>query len=378
MNPGFLFSPQISCFLFLLFSSVWLVSCGLRTAPRFIPEVKSKPTFSDLKIQQRDNRVRLSWRINQTERNQRLMKFGTEQDEEDYFLIQKHLIQLNCRNCEVIELPEERVLFNSDSLVQEANQFYYYMELPETGLYIHQYQLSHRGPDNENMSPAQTVRLKLSNLFPAVPVPKLDIVQIEDESQIVRFPFGKVVLHKKTSVSGKEEKIQLKEIGETEESGELPLQMQPLIETRVFILRLSWPQQLNNSLSGISGEGDSFENQGHYLTHLYRTVNEAKWQETPINSVSASNNYYLDKLKIRIPPPNRPQLADTHPDMFNSKILFYIDLSGEYVDTWRYKMRLVDRFGNESEASETVIFRLPDTSILANSFSKKILVPLAD
>jgi hypothetical protein len=64
--------------------------------------------------------------------------------------------------------------------------------------------------------------------------------------------------------------------------------------------------------------------------------------------------------------------------MFNSKILFYIDLSGEYVDTWRYKMRLVDRFGNESEASETVIFRLPDTSILANSFSKKILVPLAD
>lgn len=378
MNPRFLFSPRITCFLFFLLSIVWLVSCGLRTAPSFIPEVKSKPTFSDLKIQQRDNLVRLSWRINQTERKHRLIKFGAEQDKEDYFLIQKQRIQLDCRDCEAVELPDERILFYSDSMVQEGNQFYYYMELPKTGLFIHQYHLSHLGPDDEILSPVQTVKLKLSNLFPKVPVPKLEIVQIEDESQIVRFPFGKVVLHKKSVLADEDENIQLKKIKETEKSGELALQIQPQIETRTFILRLSWPQLLNKSLRHLKGEGEYFEDQEFYQTFLYRTVNEVKWQETPINSISASNNYYLDELKIRIPPPNRPHLADTHPDMFPAKLLFYIDLSGEYVDTWRYKLRLVDRFGNESAASETVSFRLAVSSVLAKSFGKKILVPLAD
>ena len=75
----------------------------MRTAPVFIPEQKIKQTITDLKVQQRDNRVRLSWKINLTERINRLKKFDLESGENDYFIIHQKLIQLNCRDCEQSE-----------------------------------------------------------------------------------------------------------------------------------------------------------------------------------------------------------------------------------------------------------------------------------
>ena len=81
---------------------------------------------------------------------------------------------------------------------------------------------------------------------------------------------------------------------------------------------------------------------------------------------------------MQIIPLNPPLSADTHPDIFPSRIPFYIDLSVKYVDTWHYKLRLVDRFGNESKASETVSFDLPKSTIFAKNFGKKILVPQTD
>ena len=55
-----------------------------------------------------------------------------------------------------------------------------------------------------------------------------------------------------------------------------------------------------------------------------------------------------------------------HPAISSAKLSFYIDLRGQNGDTWLYKLRLVDRFGNESAASETVNFQSP------------IFVPLSD
>ena len=99
------------------------------------------------------------------------------------------------------------------------------------------------------------------------------------------------------------------------------------------------------------------------------------WPETPINIESSSENYFLDILKMQETPLNPPLSVDTHPDVLPPGLLFYIDLSVKNVDTWRYKLRLVDRFGNESEASESVSFNLPKTTIFAKNFGKKILVP---
>ena len=90
-------------------------------------------------------------------------------------------------------MPDLKVMIPSDSFIQDGNQVFYYLQFPENGLSFHSYQISHFGPDDEIFSKSQSVRLRRSNVFPKLPVPELEIVQVEDQSQILRFPFGKVV-----------------------------------------------------------------------------------------------------------------------------------------------------------------------------------------
>jgi len=71
-------------------------------------------------------------------------------------------------------------------------------------------------------------------------------------------------------------------------------------------------------------------------------------------------------------------MADTHPDISPPILSFYIDLHGKKRDTWLYNLRLVDRFGNESAASETIKFQSLETMILGQNFGQKIFVPLSD
>jgi len=350
----------------------------MRTAPVFIPEQKAKQTITDLKVQQRDNRVRLSWGINQTERINRLKKVDLESRKGDYFLIHQKLIHLDCRDCEPKELPDLKVMIPSDSLIQDGVQVFYYLQFPDNGLKTHSYQISHYGTDGELFSQSSSVRLSRSNVFPKLTAPKLEIVQIEDQSKILRFPFGKVVHHNKIKIGDGLKIEQLKETEKKVKSEEITLQIQPQTEFRSLTLKISWPQLLNQSLKGFTGEGDFFEGQELYRNHLYRTQNRERWSETPINIKSTSENYFLDVLKMQIIPLNPPLSVDTHPDILPSKIPFYIDLSVKYVDTWHYKIRLVDGYGNESEASESVSIVMPKTTIFANNFGKKILVPHTD
>lgn len=350
----------------------------MRTAPVFSPEAKAKKTIMGLKVQQRDSRVRLSWKINKTERNNRLEKFEEQLEGGDYFIIHQKLIKLDCTDCDSAELNELKVMIPSDSMIQDGNQIFYYLKLPENGLNIYSYQISHFGPDDEIFSKSKSVSLRRSNVFPKLPVPELHIVQIEDRSQILRFPFGKVVQHKKIEIYDGRENEQMKLTENKENSEEPTIQIKPQTEFRAFTLKISWPRILNQSLKGFTGKGDYFEEQELYRSYLYRTQDRERWPETPININSALGNNFLDMLIMRIFPLNVPFSADTHPDVFPSRILFYIDLSVKYVDTWHYKIRLVDRFGNESESSETVSFEFPKTTIFAKNFANKILVPHTD
>ena len=72
----------------------------MRTAPVFIVEQKANETITNLKVQQRDHRVRLSWEINQTERSNRLKKNNLKSGERDYFIIHQKMIQLDCKDCD--------------------------------------------------------------------------------------------------------------------------------------------------------------------------------------------------------------------------------------------------------------------------------------
>jgi len=347
----------------------------MRTAPVYIPERKLKQTISDLKVQQRDNHVRLSWEINQNERIKRLKNFDFEYEEEDYFIIHQKIINLDCRECESKKLKDLKVINNSNQLIKDGDQVFYYLRVPKKSLKIHYYQISHYGPEGEIFSQSQSVRLRRSNIFPKLPIPELEIVQIEDQSQILRFPFGKVVQRKKIEIVDRLKNVKLKETEKKEKSEETNQKINHQTEFRSFTIRISWPRILNQSLKGLKGKGDYFEGQELFRNHLYRSRNTEMWPETPINIQSSSDNYFLDIHKMQVIPLNPPLSGDTHPDVFPFGILFYIDLSVKYVDTWHYKYRLVDSFGNESEASESVSFNLPKTTIFAKNFGEKILVP---
>ena len=443
-------------FLLFLFSSGWLVSCGLRTAPHNLPEAEAKPrsTFTDLKVQQLDKRIRLSWIINETERayafskwyedpydneserseifgqanihyqmlKARLPKTGvdvlskwfednydnniernealsmwykdqydngtektdafnkldTNQNLQDYFLIQEQKLKIGCRDCEIEKMPALRILFSSNSFIREGKRLYYYLDLPKNDLNLREYEVSHLGPDDEILSPVQTVKFRQSNLFPKVPVPNLQLVQIEDENQIMRFAFGKVVLKKITVVDDEPEKLLEQKKDKAENPETFIPNKQQQIESRTFVLKLSWPILSYKGSKRLKGKGDYFEGQEYFKVNLYRTLSGEDWPETPINVKTIPNNHYLDRPKYFIPPATYPHMTDTHPDISPPKLSFYIDLHGQKRDTWLYNLRLVDRFGNESAASETIKFQSLETMILGQNFGQKIFVPLSD
>ena len=115
MNYFFTFNLGKFHFVSFLFCCGWLVSCGLRTPPHNFPEVIPKSSFTNFKVQQRDQRIRLSLTINETERKNALMKLDDELDQQDYFLIQEQKLKIGCRDCEIEKMPALRILFSSDS-----------------------------------------------------------------------------------------------------------------------------------------------------------------------------------------------------------------------------------------------------------------------
>ena len=357
-------------YFYLLISSGWLASCGLRTTPRNLPEIKQKSTFSDFKVQQRGERLRLSWVINEKERSAVLNKYAEIPEMQEYYLLKESKIPLECPACDAEELPPLRILFSSKSIIREGNHWYYYSVLPDNDLYLQQFELSHVGPDDEILSAVKTVKFRQNKLFPKVPAPNLKIIQIEDEKQTLRFAFGKVVLTKKIILDDDPVKLQPRKKTETDGSEPNLPDIQPETRARTFIMRISWPQINDKGLKRLHGQGSYFAEQQNFPVNLYRILRGEKWPETPINSKSSPNNYYLDKLKLQIYQVIRQQLKDHHPDNSSVKLPFYVDLRGQNADTWLYQLRLVDRFGNESSASETISVHLPEIKIYGKIFSE--------
>ena len=357
-------------FFYLMILCGWLASCGLRTAPRNLPEIKQKSTFSDFKVRQRGERIRLSWKINEAARKNALKNFDVNSGLKDYFLIRVHQIPLDCMACETVLRAPLRVLFSSSAIIRDGNHLYYYLELPERDLKLREYELSHFGPDEEMLSPAKTVKFGQSKLFPKVPAPSMKIIQIEDEKQTIRFSFGKVVLKKTTVNADESAKLQAQKNADVDNSKLNSQDKKQETEVRTFILRLTWPQLYDRGLKRLQGEGNYFEEQEIFQVNLYRARSVETWPETPINSKSGSNNYYLDSLKLQIRRANDRQLNDSLAESSTPELLFYVDLRGQNGDTWLYHLRLADRFGNESVASETVTVHLPKTTINGQSISK--------
>ena len=430
------------------------ISCGLKTAPHNMPEIKPKSTFSNLNVIQRGNRIRLSWEINENERVNTFLKFyeerfdnATESNDifgsknkhyqilkqrlpktsidllckwykdnyenlldrnhalkkwfneqfdngiekpdafsklndnhflQDYFEIKERLIPLNCENCDAKWKTSLRLFFSSKSIIREGNHFYYYLDIPKNNLFFREFKLIHFGPNGEIFSQGDTVKFNKSNSFPKIPVPSFKIIQIEDDEQTLQFAFGKVVIKKTTVLNdvskilqpNKNKKTSLLQFGK--------LGQNQNIATRSFILRLTWPHISRNSLKRLHGKGDYFKEQKQFLVNLYRKRNGEVWSETAINKKPQLSNYFLDKINLYFYLDNGKQAIDSQKIISSSQMAFYVDLLGQNSDTWMYKLRLIDSFGNESLASEKITVNLPKNIIYGKSSIEKSDIPHSD
>ncbi len=435
-----IFRNKLLLFLIIIFCK-YTSSCGLKTPPQNIPEIKSKSTINNLNVIQKGNRIRLSWVIfeierinalkklykdpfeNESERNaifgkhnfyykklkNRLPKFsidlickwfqdnfndldertnalkkwyneqfdnGEEKGDafrklnnkvilQDYFVIKEEIKPFDCIDCKYKLNKIINVNFSSKSIVREGNNFYYYLEIPKKDLYFREYKLSHHGPNKEFFSPVKKIRFRKANLFPKIPTPTFKIIQIEDAKQTFKFAFGNLVIKKSTLDDDlkkeKKENLSLKKIKNPNNNEENRL--------RKFFLKISWPVMHRISLKRFRGSGDYFEENNNFQVNLYRIRNNEYWPETPINTNSNSKNFFLDKIKLYLNTTNTKKVLDLKQKRSSSIVPFYVDFKGQNSDTWLYKIRLVDSFGNESLASETITVNLPKVKIDGQNIS---------
>lgn len=354
--PYFIF--QILFFLYLLINLFLLPSCGLRTEPRNLPEKIQKSTLSELKVQQRGERLRLSWIVNQNANTNFLDKKVKDSDMQEYFLLRQYKTPIGCNDCNSEELSLLKILFSSESIIREGDHFYYYTELPQNYSYLYHFEISHVVPQKEILSTSKRARFIPNNFFPKVPTPNLKLIQIEDQKKTIRLAFGKVVLTKKNT-SDDAVKIKSSELSGIKKSNSTLSENQPKKKFRTFTIRLSWSKIPEEGFPYHNGLGSFILEQQTYAVNLYRLRNKEKWSQIPINNQSKTNNYYIDELKLIINSTKQAKFKKELSDNTSLKIPFYIDLLGQNGDTWLYKLRLVDRFGNESSASKAIKVYLP-------------------
>ena len=309
--------------------------------------------------------------INNIEKDNAFNKLNDNKYLQDYFRIKEMIKPFHCKDCE-LELKEDiNVNFSSKYLVREGNNFYFYIEKPEKNIYFREYEFSHHGPDNEILAPIKKFIFTKTNLFPKVPTPTFKIIQIEDPKKTLQFSFGNVVIKKSIPtddlIIDKKENFSLLKIKDSVHN--------KVDEFRTFTLRISWEKTSKIGFKQFRGKGDYFEEKKDFKVNLYRARTSENWSEVPINPLSNSKSYFIDKIKLFLNDGKTNNKLDLQPKNSSSKIPFYIDLKGQDSDTWLYKIRLVDDFENESLESETITVNIPKNKINGQYISDKAGVP---
>ena len=311
---------------------------------------------------------------NNFEKDNAFTKLNDNQNLQEYFLIKEMITPIHCRNCKPELNRNINVNFSSKFIIREGDNFYFYIEMPKKDLYFREYELSHHGPYNEILTPVKKFKLRKTNLFPKVPTPTYKIIKIENEKKTLQFSFGNLVIKESILTDNlmkhKKDNSHLLKIKKTDPSQK--------DGSRTFTLRISWPTIPKINLKRFSGSGDYFEEKKDFEVNLYRTRTPNNWSESPINSISNSKNYFLDKIKLYLNDAKSKKILNLQPKNLPQKTPFYIDLKGQNSDTWLYKITLVDGFGNESLASETVTVKIPKNNINGLFFSDKAGVPYSN
>ena len=296
---------------------------------------------------------------NGKEKGNAFSRLDNNQILQDYFIIKEKNKPSNCRGCEGNLKEIKRVYFTSNLIKREGSNFYYYLKIPKKNFLNREFELTHHGPDNGILTPKKTFFFKESNFFPEVPNPKFKIVQIEDEKQTIKFPFGEMIINESTLASDLiEGNKEVPSFFQTKKSDNI--NGKDIIK---IIIRIYWPKISDFGVERFSGSGNYFEKKKNFKVNLYRKRIGENWPEIPQNFKSSKKNYYLDKMELNLFSVKNKEKINLQNKNTSSRFPFYIDLQGENSDTWLYQIRLVDSLGNESLASETITINLPRKKI---------------
>ncbi len=378
--------------IFFLFITGWLSSCGMKTSPKALPEPQPASTLSDFRAQFIGTQIRLSWKTNQTIRSNILAQNSLQKEQNDFFEIRLKILPPAClhshgvQECEGVLKAVKRVSFSSKNILHEKNRFIYYFQNENTNIQpyeinsLSEFQIKHLTQNGISLSSVLKETLYPKEGFPEIiPQPALKIVQKETLNQVLQYPFGTVSIYQLTNTEKSLKEINAENDNQqTNQSDKENLNL-PILAQIKYKVRLSWKKSINKLHADFKGIGDFFENYSFFGVNIYRTENSQEWPESPINSKALHVNGYLDTLSTKvIRELKATNLADTHPNIFPKKLPFYIDFLGLNKDTWWFKLRLVDQFGNESQASKTVPIELPDTRIFGHIVGKLAFIPASN
>ena len=299
-------------------ATVWLTSCGRKTVPQALPESKPVITIKDLNAKRMGSKIRLSWTIYPEER-QRALKLSESSN--DFFEISHKVYALSCltkgkQTCTAEHSNFKRFDWKNKDLIREGNLLYYYLpqfqnsNSTEQANRFHEFRLSHLDENEDILSPVLEKEMEPSAPFPAeIPEPVVKIVQTETQDQVLQFPFGTVAVFKLDETENEPNSKNSSNETASPKKGN-----SPVLIAKKYTLRLSWENASYWSKTRFDGSGDFYEQKKVLQANLYRTDDLHKWKESPINNQHLQDNYFLDKVSIRIMEEiHAPFLADTHP-----------------------------------------------------------------
>ena len=407
MNPN-TFSLLAFCFsVFFLFQG-----CGFKTLPEPMPEQAPTQYFSEPQFIYRDSQLRIQWQIldggrkyfandsinfhetDSVQEKKSRNTFESFNEPVPGLLIEEYYGQRICPDCEDGWFKNEFIPYTSTRFLKEDSSLFLYdpgitdSQLPM----IRQIRLSWLDENEEPLQHRAMMGIPPRPVFPEAVSLKVERFpdptgyEKDDAGIYVEeiFDFGRVLRQLKSgdfetegTIGGGNTRLSNNE----DQTGQAQLSQDKnhskAIQRR-FSSRFSWPTPQESFYQRFPQPGEIIHRTRNYGANLYLLDDNGNLPETPLNGMPLREDHYLFQRDVLISIPGPPIYeTDTHPGVLPKQALFYIDLETKKEDILMFKIRLVDRLGNEGPSSHPVAISLPRLMIAEQNWSSKGISPFS-
>lgn len=231
----------------IVFGLILPTACGRRTPPR---PAKAKPTFSQLKVIQRGDHLRLSWVM---------QKSVPPQSNAQQFQIEELELDSHCINCQPQLVQSNFLLFPSEHFIISGRQVYFH-PIVSKDLKVHIYKVTHQTEDSEDLSNPQVANFIGFVDFP--PPPSIQWTWLPPDSlpNLANIPAATI----------------------------------PSQAKEIRLLRLSWKRQQEKIEFYFPSQGEATQRKLYYRVNIYKTQEGTPWPEGPINGRPIAETFYID------------------------------------------------------------------------------------